>query len=444
MKAIVRLTVLLTLVTLFLSACGGGAAPAAPATSAPAGAPTAAPAAEPTAAAAEPTAAPAANAGGKVKVTWWTENAEEPRQQALKKDFVDTFNAAHPDIEVEIVFKDKLDEVLRTAIQGGAAPHIIQTPGPAFVAEYVNAGHILDLSPFAAKYGWADKIFPWAVDVGKLQGKLYSLPLTYETMVLWYNKKTFADNGWQPPKSREELEKIAEEAKAKGLYPFVNGNAGWKGVNEWLLTVFYSDYAGADTVYQALTQMKKWADPLFVEAVKLLNDYMQKGYFRGSKENYYATDFPDIGADLASGKGAINFEGTWAFNGRPTEFKDNPDDWEWAPIPALRNGVTPSFDMGIGSTISINAKSANPEAAAEVLDWVFNDPKRAAQIIHDFPGEWVVPITLTKSDFPADTDPRFIRALETIADASKKGNYGYTTWTFWPAKSDQYIIEKLE
>jgi len=442
MKSISRLTALLVLFALFLSACGGAAAP-------PAAAPTAAPAAAPEAtaapAAAEPTAAPAPAAGGdKIKITWWTENAEQPLQDALKRDFVDTFNAAHPNMELEITFKDQLDQVLRTAIQGGAAPDIIQTPGPAFVAEYVGAGHILDLDQYSAKFGWKDKIFPWAIDVGKLDGKLYSLPLTYETLVMWYNKKTFADNGWQPPKNRAELEKIAEEAKAKGLFPFVNGNAGWKGVNEWLMTVFYSNVAGADTVHQGLTQQKKWDDPLFVESVALLNDYMQRGYFRGSKENYYATDFPDIGADLAGGKGAIDFAGTWAFGGRPTEFKDNPDDWDWAQIPALRDGVTPSFDMGIGSTISINAKSANVDAASEVLDWVFNDPKRAAQIIHDFPGEWVVPITLSKTDFPADTDPRFIRALETIADASRKGNYGYTTWTFWPAKSDQFIIEKLE
>jgi raffinose/stachyose/melibiose transport system substrate-binding protein len=448
MKAIGRLVALLMLIALLLSACGGAAPQGSGA--APTAAP-AAPAAErPTAAAAPPAeataapAAPAASGGQKVKITWWTENAEEPLQQALKSDFVETFNAAHPDIELEIAFKDKLDEVLRTAIQGGAAPDIIQTPGPAFVAEYVAAGHILDLDQYAAKYGWKDKIFPWALDVGKLDGKIYSLPLTYETMVLWYNKKVFAENGWQPPKTRDELEKIAEDAKAKGMYPFVNGNAGWKGVNEWLLTVFYSNYAGADNVYQALTQKKKWDDPLFVDSVKLLNDYMQKGYFRGSKENYYATDFPDIGADLASGKGAINFEGTWAFQGRPNEFKDNPDDWDWAPNPVLRNGITPVFDMGIGSTISINAKSEHPDAAAEVLNWVFNDPKRAAKIIHDFPGEWVVPISLSKSDFPPDTDARFIRALETIADASRKGSYGYTTWTFWPAKSDQYIIEKLE
>ena len=447
-----RWIALLTLMALVLSGCGG-AAPSTPAaggaaTTAPAAEqPTAAPAAEqPTAAPAaeQPTAAPAASGGQKVKVTWWTENAEEPYQKALQTDFVDTFNAAHPDIELELTFKDNLNDILRTAVQGGAGPDILQTPGPAFVAEYVNAGLIADLDTFGSKYNWKDRIFPWAMEVGKLNGKLYSLPLTYETMVMWYNKKTFADNGWKPPTNRLELEKLAEDAKAKGIIPFVNGNKGWKGVNEWLMTVFYSNYAGADNVYQGLAQKKTWDDPLFVDAVKLLNDYMQKGYFRGSKESYYASDFPEISADLAGGKGAIDFAGTWAFGGRPTEFKDNPNDWDWAQIPALRDGVTPAFDMGIGSTISINAASKNAEATAAVLDWIYNDTKRAAQIIHDFPGEWVVPISLKQSDFPADTDARFIRALETIADASKKGSYGYTTWTFWPAKSDQYIIEKLE
>src|SRR5262245_40560839 len=110
MKSISRLTALLVLFGLFLSACGGAAAPpaaaptAAPAaaepTAAPAAAPeaTAAPAAAPEATAAPaaaPTAAPAGAASGeKIKITWWTENAEQPKQDALKRDFVDSFNAA--------------------------------------------------------------------------------------------------------------------------------------------------------------------------------------------------------------------------------------------------------------------------------------------------------------------------------------------------------------
>ncbi len=395
-----------------------------------------------------PRATRGAATGEKVKVTWWYGNQEEAVQeqhrQAIQKNFIDTFNAAHPSIELEIIYQDQGEGPLRTALQAGMGPDIVHTPGPAFAANYALAEHILPLDSYVEQHHWDEIIFPWALEIGKIDGKLYSLPQTYETMFLWYNKKTFADNGWQPPKNRTELEAIAEEAQERGMMAFANGNAGWKGVNEWLMTVFYNNYAGADNVYRALKQEMRWNDPVFVEAVALFNDYMQRGYFRGSKENYYATDFPTIGADLASGRAAIDFAGTWAFTGRPIDFESNPGEWEWAQIPPLRDDVTPVYSIGIGSTVSINAHSEHPDAAAKVLDWLYNDPKRAAQIIHDYPGEWIVPISLTRDDFPPTTDPRYIRALETTANASQYGNYGYTTWTFWPPKSDTYVIEKLE
>lgn len=383
-------------------------------------------------------------AADKIKLVWWTGNNLPIYQNALKKDFVNPFNASHPGLELTLKFTDQLDRVLRTAVQAGAGPDIIETPGPAFVAEYVAAGRILSMDPYARQYGWAKSIFPWAVNAGKIGGTLYSLPLTYESMVMWYNKATFAKYGWTVPTNRAQLEKVAEAAKAKGLIAFADGNKGWKGVNEWLLTSFYNNYAGPDTVYQALTLKKRWDDPLLVGSVALLNDYMSKGYFRGRKEKYYATDFPRILSDMATGKAAMYLAGTWHFGDWPVIFKKNPKDWDWAMIPSLRTGVAASFPIGIGSTLSINAGSKNPNAAAQVLDYVYNSPKRAAQIIHDFPGEWSVPINIAKDQFPAGTDARFIRALNALATASRQGNFGYTTWTFWPAKSDQYIIDQLE
>ncbi len=41
-------------------------------------------------------------------------------------------------------------------------------------------------------------------------------------------------------------------------------------------------------------------------------------------------------------------------------------------------------------------------------------------------------------------DPRIASLFTTFAEASDAGNYGYTTWTFWPPKSDVYIYEEVE
>ena len=41
-------------------------------------------------------------------------------------------------------------------------------------------------------------------------------------------------------------------------------------------------------------------------------------------------------------------------------------------------------------------------------------------------------------------DPRIAKAFADFAEASNAGGFGYTTWTFWPPKSDVYIYEEIE
>ncbi|MFN8442068.1 MAG: extracellular solute-binding protein [Caldilineaceae bacterium] len=400
--------------------------------------------------AAPQTAAPAAGdqqaaaAGGeKTKITWWSEaGTEQKYRDLIQKEFIDTFNAAHPDIELNFVWQEQLDDVLRTAIQGGAAPDIIQTPGPSFVLEYVNAGHIASLDDFAVKYGWKDKLLGWAYDSGTLQGKLYSLPLTYESMVLYYNKTLFKEKGWEAPKSEADLEKICEAATKEDIVCFSHSNQYWKGVNEWMVGVWYNNYTGADHVYAALQGNEKWTDDKFVGAIDQLKSYVDKGWFSGSLDKYFTLSHDDIWNALCDKKAAMNIEGTWAFQDAPNFCKD---DWDWVSIPSLREGVNPGYVLAIGSTISLNAKTANPDAAAAVLDWVVNDRARAAKIIEGFNfGEWNVPLHYEANDFSANVDERFTRFVSDFAKVTGEGNFGYTTWTFWPAKTDQYIIKELD
>lgn len=422
---------------LIVAGCAAPAQPTAPAAEAPAAAE---PAAQEPAAAEAPAAEPAA--GEKTKITWWTESPEQQYRDLLMKEFVEPFNAAHDDIELEIVFQEDLDRVLRTAIQAGAAPDIIQTPGPSFVLEYVNAGFILPLDEYAAQFGWEDRMLKWAYDSGKVQGKLFGLPLTYETMVNYYNKALFDEKGWKPPTNRAETEKLCEEADKEGVICFSHSNQYWKGVNEWMVGVFLNNYAGADRVYAALQGQKPWTDPEFVAAIQLIKDWVDKGWFSGSLDNYFALSHDEIWQALCDKKALMNIEGTWAFQDAPNFCGE---DWEWAPPPQLQEGVTPSYVLAIGSTLSINAKSPNPDAAAQVLDFVYNDKARAARIIEGWNfGEWNVPLKFSVEDFSPDVNPRFTRFVSEFAKDTGEGKFGYTTWTFWPAKTDQYIIEELD
>jgi len=432
-----RFPVVLLLVGLtLLMACGGGTTP--PTTAPP---PTSAPGEE-----SPQSTAPADESPNEITtITWWTEPILKSNREAFLTHIVDSFNAAHPDIVLEILFIADLDRVTRTAVQGGEGPDIIQSPGPAFVMDYVEAGHVLSLDDYAAEYGWAETIYPWAMDVGRVDGTLYSLPLTYETMVLFYNATLFEQMGWETPSTPAELETLAQAASDAGLLPFAQSNASWKAANEWFVTIFYNNYAGSQAVYEALTGERRWDDPLFVEAIHALKEYMDNGWFSGSRENYYTLQHADIWGALGDGMAAMQMTGTWGFLHSRTYFEDTGNDWGWCPLPPLREGAQPDYALGIGSSLSINAATSNPGAAAEVLDWLYNDPQRIARLASDIGGgEFVVPVRIAREDFPPDTDPRLIKALMAFSATFEEGRHGYTTWTFWPPATEQYIISGIE
>ena len=424
------------------SAPGATSAPAATKPPAAATAPPVPPPAAPTVTRAVPTLAQPA---GAVKVSWWGEVPDAPQQDWLTEHFINAFNSSHTDAYIDYVFQPTLDNVLRTAVQAGAAPDILITPGPGFVLEYVNAGFILPLDNYAAVYGWKDKLLGWAYDTGVIQGKLYALPLTYESMIVFYNKTLFDKQGWKIPTSRAEIEALADECLKMNIYPFAYGNADWRPATEHLITMVNDHCAGADNVYKALIGEKKWTDPEFVEATNLLNDWFHKGYYSGSIDTYHALGWNEDWPNLATGKGAMMMCGTWGFQGADPAFKDSGQQWDWFPMPSLREGVKPVYSLGIGTTLSINPKSANTDKAAETLDFVINDPKRAMLIASGFQfGEWVVPVHVTAADFPAGVDTQVSRYYEDFGKVTGAGDYGYTTWTFWPAKTEVYLYQGFE
>lgn len=401
------------------------------------------------AAPAAPGAQPGAVSGdavAKTKIVWWTEEVEPELQEAFQEQFVGAFNQAHPDIELEVIFQQNLNDVLRTAIQAGEGPDIVQTPGPGFLLEYQRAGLVLPLNEFAAQYGWKDKILPWAYASGTLGGTLYGLPLTFESMILLYNTRVFQDLGLTPPTNRAEFEATAAALQNAGLLAISYGNVGWQPTNEHLIGIYLNAFAGSDAVYEGLIGKRSWEDELFAGAIDLLTkDMTVNGYFAGSLENYYSFDWQTMFSTLASGKAGMMTIGTWGFRGAAEYFADNPNEWDWAMLPSFREGVPQGFDLAVGSTVSINAASKNPEAVAKVLDFLFNDPPRAARIAQIFSfGEFVVPIEFDTEDFPPDVDPRIARFLTEFADVTAEGRYGYTTWTFWPAEAETQLWKDIE
>lgn len=372
-------------------------------------------------------------------ITYWSGFEEKSVQ-----DFITGFEAAHPNIKVQYTYIQDQNTLL-TALAAGEGPDIFETDGPAFSMQFAQAGQLLDLTSYATMYGWKGKVLPWAYNVGVLDGKLYSLSQTFETLVLYYNPTMFSEKGWQTPKSWADVQNLCEKASAAGIWCFAHG--GGSTLNDWYTSSYLSQYAGSDLMYKAFTGSAKFTDAPFIDAVKLMKSEMDKGWWSGNLDNYTSFDWPSYKTSFCEGKSAMMISGTWDFYWLPQDCKDagfEKVDWDWMPIPAMKEGVTPNYPLAIGSMMVVNAKSKAPDAAAAFLDWLVGDTKRAAHqaSIFNF-GEWVAPLNYTAPDFPSGTDARVTRYLIDFGKVTGEGNIGYTTWTFLPTKTENYSLSGL-
>jgi raffinose/stachyose/melibiose transport system substrate-binding protein len=385
--------------------------------------------------------------GGSGQVTYWSNLEGAGPQDYFKKNIEKPFEKANQGTDLKVTFQPstEMDRLVRTALQGGEGPDIIMTPGPAYAQEYIDANLFAELDEYSDQYKWDDKLLAWALDLGRYEDKLYSIPYQLQTMLLYYNKTLLEDKGMQPPKSRDELESMAEELQGQGITPFAAGIGDDPAAIEWFPTVFWNHYSGPDALYQALTGEMPFSDPVFVDAIALFDTYVQNGWFGGSREKFFSNGFDALHADLGDSKAAMNVEGSWFLADIDDFFKDSGDDWDWTPLPPLRSGIPAElYELGLGSTLSVNARAQDAEGAAAFIDYLVADKKRAAEWMAAVPSLFNAPLPFTESDFPASMDDRVTRQLASLSQATDKGNFGYTAWTFWPSKSDVYIQEEMQ
>jgi len=180
------LIAIVTLMALFLTACGGQAAK-------PTAAPATAEAPKPTAAAAteapKPSAAAAATtapAAGSVKITVWHQ-WEGAYLTAITAAFK-AYEAAHPGVTIDLSKPDDTSNALKVAIPAGQGPDIIGWANDK-IGESALAGSIVALDEYGITQDFLKSTYePAAVKGVVWQNKIWGLPESQEGIALIYNK----------------------------------------------------------------------------------------------------------------------------------------------------------------------------------------------------------------------------------------------------------------
>ena len=363
--------------------------------------------------------------------------------ECIVTNVVEPFNALGNGVTVDATIQANSWNATQTAVAGGAGPDVVTTPGPTFAMELAKAGRLVPLDAYAEQFGWGERFAEGSLDLGMTDGQLFSIPNEIETLVLYYNKTLFEQNEWQPPTTLDELMALAEEVNAAGIVPFANANAEWRPANEWFIGEMLNHTAGGpQLVYDALVGEADWANPDFVAAIEALNQMQQNGWFAGGLDRYYTATFAEIGSMFGMGEAAMKIEGSWFLSDVDAYFGEaagNENEWGWVPFPSVTGEAI--FDLGIGGTWSINANSEHPDEAAQYVDYFFSPETQARLLVQC----GVVPaaVDLSGQDL-SGVNPGLAEILAALNEAFAEGNYGYTTWTFWPPESGTYLIEEIE
>ncbi|WP_165552913.1 ABC transporter substrate-binding protein [Kribbella speibonae] len=377
-------------------------------------------------------------------IQFWNNLDNQELVTYFEKHFVDAYPGPGK-VKFSNKSTDTIDRLIQTALAAGSGPDVIVTPGPSTgTTEYTKAGYLVDLDSYATKYNWGQTFASWALDASRIDGKLRTLPTQYETMAFYFNPATVEKLGVAVPRTQSEFEAYCSESKGKGLIPVAAGNADWKGANEWHMVIALNHGAGPAAVYEALQGKLKWTDPVFVDAVTRYAGYFKQGWFGGGVNDYFTNKFSTQYEQLASGKAAGLISGSWEFAYLPSYFgakAGNNAKWDWTSIPSLGHNVpTNVWDLAIGQSAGINAKSGNVNNAAAYLNFLTTSKTSILQALVE-KNAAPPPIKIAPADFGDNADPRTVRLYTALSTAK---TIGYTTWTFFPQQTETYLIDYFE
>ncbi len=167
-----------------------------------------------------------------VNITYW--NMWSGKWTTLIDQLVAQFNASHPDIHVTAlsVPSSNGDQKLLTAIAAGVPPSVFTEWNPE-IGAYAYQKAIQPLNSFeTGQYaGIGNWVSPVATSWATYQGKLYGLPMSMNSFMLYYNKTMLKEAGISsPPTTTAQL--FTDQAKEWkynggrltqfGMYPTTN------------------------------------------------------------------------------------------------------------------------------------------------------------------------------------------------------------------------------
>ncbi|MEH2063960.1 MAG: ABC transporter substrate-binding protein [Nostoc sp.] len=285
-----------------------------------------------------------------------------PANRDVFDKLVDKFNQTHTDIQVESIFvgQPQLPKIL-TAVVGNAPPDILSFD-PQLTGQFMELGAIRPLEEWLEKFPLKSEISPNLWEELKLDGHLWSIPLSTSNVGIFYRPKLFQAAGiTQIPKTWEELREVAKKLtidRNGDNRPEQYGILLPLGKGEWTVFTWFPFLlsAGGEIVTNNRPNL---TNPGAIAALQFWQDLLKDGSATlSSPERGYEEDA------FIAGRVAMQITGPWTYI-----MKSNVD-FNVFPIPA---SVKPATVTGTGNIYLMKTTPAREQAALKFLEYVLSE-----------------------------------------------------------------------
>lgn len=224
---------------------------------------------------------------------------------------------------------------------------------------------------------FTDRVLDAASENVTLDGKTYGLVYNALYQGVYYNKDMFAENGWEIPKTQEDLQAIIDDCKAKDIIPFASHM-----VDTWSIGNVTMQFAMNDVFNNNPT----WGDEFregkvsFADSKEMQTAYeYNKLIFDNTYPETFSLEQTDCDAKMVMGEAAMKVSGSWSIQ----NFLDIDENFNFGifPFPNQTGDSKLIFEPNI--TVMTSAASEHQDAINCVLD-VMTGNKDLAVEIYDY------------------------------------------------------------
>lgn len=291
----------------------------------------------------------------------------------IRGDAVAKFGELHPDIPVtfEGIPSDSYNDKIATMIAGGTAPDVM-TLGPAETDQYSSRGALASLEEFVPDILRADLFEKSVLDLGRVRGELYGVPIAVAIQGLGVNESALGRLNLGPLPENWDYKAFAEYGaeihKAdSNLYGAQDAGGRIEFITMYALSRGLPQFFVDDKLAMSVEEVADWFE---------IWDKMRKtgaAVPPDIQAQFTGTEWPN--SPLVRGKAVFAHLYSQDISGGYQGLME--DKVGLVLPPSAEPGNNPGLYPQPTSQLVLNAKSMNKENAVRLIDWFVSDPESA-------------------------------------------------------------------